>query len=224
MNKRSLGVILSYLLLCIVVLHSCNTQTTSQTGKPQALTIPAQQSGSATVLSARVEPRTNVTQQQYENALAKWYARAVLEYEITLIDSSAMGMGGKLRLHIKADSNEPRLVSYTDLNYDQPQIIPLETLTEDELDYLRGLSVEKMFRLLGMLFTGELANTSGLTVYYDVEFDPTLGYPIRVHSRAFPQGGAAVTDCCISYEVLSLRVLTSATSVPGMPRTGNRSP
>jgi len=164
---------------------------------------------------------TNITQTEYEQALAKWRARKVSEYEITLIDATRMDIGGKLRLRIKVESGEPRVVSYTDLNQERSQVVPLDTLSADEQDYLPQLSVERMFRLLGKLFTGEWANSYAYAARYEVGFDSVLGYPTYVHSWITEQG-LPINNGGIGFEVLSVQILKS--NVPGMPKTGNPGP
>lgn len=200
---------------------SSSTIQPVQTSSPSAQ---AQVQVSTALLSATTVASTiNITQQDYVNALARWQAQGVSEYEITLIDSSRMDIGGKMKLRIALDRGNPRLVEYTMLSQTRPQLVPLSTLSADELDHLRGLSVEAMFGVIGELFNG---NPPGLTrpnFDYDIAFDPELGYPTHVYSRLFnPQNGVFISECCISYEVLDLNVLQR--SVPGMPRTGNPEP
>jgi hypothetical protein len=162
----------------------------------------------------------NVTQQDYQDALTKWRAQGIREYEITLIDSTAMGKGGKLRLRIRVEGTGPRVMSYTDLNSYQPQVIPLESLGADDLAHLRDLSVEAMFSLIRDLFNGKRTNPTDPVSEYDIAFDATLGYPIHVYSRIVSRdGNLSPTECCISYEVVSLTIFESTT--PGMPKSGH---
>jgi hypothetical protein len=206
------------LLIGIILQQGCSSA--AQPDNVQSLGVPTQLQATATVLPKPDETVINFTQQEYENAVARWHAQNVLEYEITLIDSSRMVVGGKMRLRIRVDGGEPRLVEYARLSQDQPEIIPLDTLSTDDLEYLRGLSVEAMFDLLGRVFDGGLTAPSGPIFEYDVAFEPSLGYPTHVYSRIFSrEGGLSPTECCLSYEVLDLKIIRGIT--PGMPKSGN---
>ena len=83
---------------------------------------------------------------------------------------------GKVRLHIKIQNGEPQVVGYTNLNGKQPQVIPLNTLSSYDRDLLQALSVERLFQLAGSVFTNEAAVPAGYNVYYNIAFDPILGY------------------------------------------------
>ncbi|MGI8588648.1 MAG: hypothetical protein ACR2M0_13325 [Chloroflexia bacterium] len=235
MNKRCFGSVTVYLLFSAVLLQGCTTGTAlgAPTATPAALTVPTPLGTSPTATPSSAQPSatpeaqftpielTNITQAEYEQALAKWRARGVSEYEITLIDATRLDIGGKLRLRIKVENGEPRVVSYTDLNQGRSQVIPLDTLSADKRDYLPELSVERMFRLLGKLFTGEWANSYAYSAHYEVGFDPALGYPTYVHSWIVEKG-YRIYDAGIGFEVLSVHILKS--NVPGMPKTGNPDP
>lgn len=216
------------LFLVIALLGGCGAaeQQGSQTDLPLAQ-VPAAQEQPGDTPAAQPTParptlRINITQKEYDDALAKWRSHSVVEYEITLRDSTYMRIGGRLSLRIKVEQGEPTLVRYTDLSGDQPRIIPLEVVPSDELEFLRGRSVEGMFALLGMVLAGDDSNPRAFGNDYDVAFDPTLGYPLHVRSEAVAPGLGRATDCCISYNVLSLQIIKS--SAPGMPKTGRPSP
>jgi hypothetical protein len=162
----------------------------------------------------------NITEAEYENALSRWRARGIEEYEITLADSTRMAGGGKLRLRVRVENGEPILVSYADLNGEQPKAVPLDVLDAKELAFLRERSVEGMFGLIGEVFRGTYSDTGNVVNEYKIEFDKELGYPSRVHSRILlREGGITVTECCIYYDVIGVKILKSHT--PGMPRSGN---
>lgn len=215
-----------YLLLLVVLLCGCRSaaRESSQTGALQAQvpTVQEQTSNHPGRRAGPADPTLNITQQEYENALAKWQSYGVVEYEITFADSTYMGRGGNVKLRFKINRGKPTLVAYTDLNKDKPQVVPLTTLVKDDLEFLRGRSVEEMFRLIGMLFKEQPPTSLAFGNDYEVAFDSTLGYPLHVHSRVFTSQQTSVTDCCISYEVLSLRIIERST--PGMPKTGYLNP
>jgi hypothetical protein len=216
------------LLLVVALLGGCATaeQKGSRTDLPHAQVPPVQEQPDATSAAQPVpaDPTTkiNITQQEYADALAKWRLHAVVEYDITFQDSTYMLRGGKLKLRFKVEQSEPTLVRYTDLSGEQPRIIPLAGVPSDELEFLQGRSVEGMFALLGMVLAGDDSNPEAFGNEYDVAFDPALGYPLHVYSRAVAPGLGPVSDCCISYKVLSIQIIKS--SAPGMPKTGAPSP
>src|SRR5579859_1655267 len=165
---------------------------------------------------------TNITQAEYAQALARWRARGVSEYEITLIDHIGIDYAGKVRLRIQVVGGEPRVLGDTDLNGDRPRIIPVDTLSAYDQESLRSLSVEDQFRFLGrILFTDRPTLLPGTAAVYEVTFDPVLGYPTRVHSFA-AERRYIVPDSTNDYDVLSVHILQS--SAPGMPKTGHPGP
>jgi hypothetical protein len=203
--------------LCLVLLLACLYSGDKQTGVARSVPKQPGDSFSSQSESALV---INITETEYENALARWRARSIEEYEITLADSTRMAGGGRLRLRIRVDNGEPILVSYTDLNGEQPKAIPVETLDAEELAFLRERSVEGMFGLIGEVFTGTYSDTGNVVNEYEIEFDNELGYASRVHSRVLlREGGITVTECCIYYDVIGVKILR--TNTPGMPRSGN---
>jgi hypothetical protein len=199
--------------VALIVIGLALASVSEQTDSLRTLSVPVAQ-------PAPVEPCTNVTQAEYERALAKWRAREVLEYELT-VDSPAMGVGGRFRLHVLVENGHAMLVGITDQNPDEPVTLDLDTLSLDDLNFYRERTVEEMLRQIGKLFTGELLDPTSLyEECYNVEFEPTLGYPSLVRSGLSQRrGGPPVRDCCINYEVLNLRILRSG--LPGMPKSGN---
>lgn len=203
--------------LCLVLLFACLYSSDKQT--EVAISVPKQPGGS---FSSQSESALdiNITEEEYENALAKWRARGIEEYEITLIDATRMGGGGRFSLRVRVENGEPILVSYTDLNGEQPQSIPLDTLDADDLDFLRERSVEGSFGLIGAVFKQTFSDTGNVIHEYRIKFDKELGYPSGVHWRLLLRdGGLMPTECCIHYDVISVKILKSDT--PGMPRSGN---
>jgi hypothetical protein len=203
--------------LCLVLLFACLYSGDKQT--EVVISVPKQPEDA---FSSRSESALviNITEEEYETALAKWRARGVEEYEITIVDATRMGGGGRFSLHIRVENGEPILVSYTDLNGEQPQSIPLDTLDADDLAFLRERSVEGSFALIGGVFRQTFSDTGNVIHEYKIKFDKELGYPSGVHSRLLSrEGGLMPTECCIHYDVISVKILKSDT--PGMPRSGN---
>jgi hypothetical protein len=218
MNRLLFGATIAALLIVVSVQEGCNTAPQASVERP--LKVPTNIQVEATMSSTPIT--INITQQEYETALAQWQSHHIQDYEITLVDSSQMIIGGKMRLRFELNGAEPQLIEYIALGQDQPRDVPLDTLSADDKDHLQGLSVEEMFNLIGGLFSGKNAIPSSPASDYDIAFDPILGYPTHIYSRAFSPQGAPVTECCLSYEVLAVDILR--TSTPGMPRTGNSGP
>jgi hypothetical protein len=223
MRERFMKLAMIGLLPGLTIGYGCYAGAPSPAVLPVQIRAQVEPVASPTALPVPAQTVTNVTRQEYENARDLWLGQGVLVYEITLIDSTRMDYGGMLRLRFQMAGDEAKLISYTDLNGEQPEGSPLASLTGDEREYLEGLSVERMFRLLEKLFVEQPPHTGNLTYVYDVAFDPGLGYLTHVYSHAYlQQGGLAITECCLSYQVLSLRILQSVP--PGMPKAGNPGP
>ncbi|MDQ5823279.1 MAG: hypothetical protein M3441_03595 [Chloroflexota bacterium] len=227
MNRRLFSLISAlYLLLLVVVLPYAGSTPRSvdaRRGVSQAtlLTVQEQPSDDPVPQPEPVNPNVvfNVTQEEHENALARWRSHGVVEYELTVIDASYMTMGGKAQLHFKVEQGAPTLVSYTDLGGEQPRLIPLATLSSEEMEFWRIRSVEGMLEFIGVLLTEEPAYARLYGNDFDIAFHPTLGYTLYLDAYAvLPQGGRA-TDCCLHYQVLDLRIIKHTTT-PGMPDTG----
>ena len=180
MSRPLLG-LATCLLLCLAVLQSAPELTLHKT-----FAVSAQATTTSIAQPTPSLPQVNIARHEYDNALARWRARGVLEYEMTLVDSTYMGMGGNIRLRFWVKSGDAKLTSYTDLNGDQPRVIPLSTLSADDVDYLNSLSIESRFNLIESVFTGKIVNTPDYASYFDIAFDPILGYPTNIHSGSPP--------------------------------------
>ncbi len=226
MNTRLLGLGTLLFLLLVVVLPPATgmpVQVQSKGGMPQSHILTAQEKPGVDPVpqSTPAKPSIdiNVSQEEYQDALARWRAQDVVEYQITLVDSTYMAIGGEARLHFKVEQGHSSLISYTNLSGDQPEIFPVATLSSDELEFWQSRSVEGMFQLIGLVFRGESSSSQVYGDDYDVAFHPTLGYPLHVHSRVLPAHGLSPTECCIYYEVLHLKIIRYK-DTPGMPKTG----
>ncbi|MDQ2808393.1 MAG: hypothetical protein M3Z04_15980 [Chloroflexota bacterium] len=164
---------------------------------------------------------TNITQAEYMQALTKWQVRHISDYIITVEDAGGPASLGKVQLHIKIVNGESQVVGYVDLNGDQPKVIPMDTLSAYDRDLLQGLSVEQLFHLVGTVFTSKEMVPADYSIYYEIVFDPILGYPTYVSVGSFVKGVLA-NDSTGGYEVTGLQILKS--SAPGMSKTGHPSP
>lgn len=251
MSKRchKLGAI--HLLLTLVVLTSCTTASQKGTSSTVFVPTPPSSSratpisprvqdrnsslsttpavgatstppsSSPTAQLPSVASDTNITQAEFEQALLKWQAHRVSEYVIIVDAEAGPASPGKVRLHIKIQNGEPQIVGYTNLNGDQPQVIPMDKLSSYDRDFLQELSVERLFQLAGSVFTNAARVPAGYNIYYNITFDPTLGYPTLVATAGF-YNRVLIPDTASGYEVLNLQILKS--NAPGMPKTGHPGP
>jgi hypothetical protein len=160
----------------------------------------------------------NITQADYEQALAKWRSYGITEYEITIDDASGMVMVGKVRLRIKIVDGKPYIINYTDLNGTRPEKIDVDDYTREQLS---SLTVERQFDLIGTRLNNKISLSPGVGVHYTIRFDPFFGYPDQVDVIG-TFNGLIRNDGVSIYEVLSLRILKS--NLPGMPKTGHPDP
>src|SRR5262245_47815903 len=73
-------------------------------------------------------PRINITRAEYEQALAKWKAQKIEEYEITT-DTRAF-LGGIQTVHVSDYGNKMAQVF--------PQITPLRTMTDEDRQHFES--------------------------------------------------------------------------------------
>src|SRR5262245_45398354 len=81
-----------------VVLHACSPEAPvpTQTEIPYGSQVLIESAIAATPTTTPAAIIINITQRDFHAALKKWRALKVLEYEITILDSSRMDMGGNL--------------------------------------------------------------------------------------------------------------------------------
>jgi hypothetical protein len=125
-----------------------------------------------------IPPRINITRSEYEQALARWKAQKVEEYEIT-VDIRAY-FGGSHTLRVSDNGNKvEQLAPVAQEASDLPPVV---------MDYLKRNTVEAMFGQIGEVFadidsSGTPARTESEDVYMDqVRFDTVLGYPQHMKS------------------------------------------
>lgn len=122
------------------------------------------------------KPRINITRSQYEEALVKWKAQKVEEYDITV--EIMGGFGGTHTLHVSDYGNKVEQLA--------PVVRPASVLTADDIEYLKRDTVEGMFAEIDAALAGSnVADDSYLA--YKVSFDPDLGYPQQVSRQPVPQ-------------------------------------
>ena len=118
--------------------------------------------------------RINITRSEYEQALAKWQAQKVEEYEITT-DTRAFS-GGIQTLHVSDYGNKVEEVA--------PNAGPFNTLTAEEIKYLKEDTVEGLFAKIDaslkdseIFKTGAMRGGGDCYMVYQVTFHPYFGYP-----------------------------------------------
>lgn len=140
-------------------------------------------SGSTTVFATGIETTTpeptiarfayiNITRQQYEEALAKWRAQSITEYEI-VVDYYVFNRQymGEWTLHVETSGSETHVISASRGGEKEPNskvdFLTVEDMfreVEDKLDYVPDVSP----------YWDALAKSN---LYWEVSFDPRLGYP-----------------------------------------------
>lgn len=172
--------------------------------QPTEIPQPAQQAG------------INITQAQYDEALAKWRAAGVGEYEMVAEYQAFSLYAGTLTLRVEGGE----VVEV--INFERggrAAGTPIPDLTQ-----LNFLTVEALFEKVGEALAStpwEVSSESDIPLDYQVEFDSTLGYPTLVQITALPNpiSGAQVADVDTTTRVLSVKKL-GPSDAPGMPRSG----
>jgi hypothetical protein len=148
--------------------------------------------------------RINITRGEYEQALARWNAQKIEEYDITT-DTRAF-MGGTMTVHVSAFGNKVEELA--------PVARPLDTLTTDDIKYLKEDTVEGLFATIGDAFKdNEQIKTSAVPaseqfyMVYHVSFDPRLGYPNHIVGHATNDAGDYLYDSDRDETVTSLKII-----------------
>jgi hypothetical protein len=159
----------------------------------------------------------NITQAQYDEALAKWRAAGVSEYEMVAEYQAFALYAGTLTLRVKG-GEVVEVISFERGGRATGTPIP----NPGDLNFL---TVEALFERIGEALATRPwdigGSESGIPFDYQVEFDPTLGYPSLLQVVALPNpiSGAQIADADSTVRVLSVKKLGEVV-VPGMPRTG----
>jgi hypothetical protein len=152
---------------------------------------------SSPVATSILRPYINVTRQQYETALARWRSQGIREYSIKLqyivFNYQLMGTWDLL---IQTDGNKEKIVN---------------ALRNKETSPLAAdfLTVESMFETV----KNKLDYKSEAELYWEVSFDPALGYPSYIVWNTQP--GVQIADIQGSINVQGFEVLKRL--APGTP-------
>ncbi|HYO48593.1 MAG TPA: DUF6174 domain-containing protein [Chloroflexia bacterium] len=205
-------------VLPVLILAACGPAAT----QPSAPAVTQEPSPSVSVAQPTEIPQPaqqagiNITQAQYDEALAKWRASGVGEYEMVAEYQAFSLYAGTLTLRVKGGE----VVEV--INFERggrAAGTPIPDLTQ-----LKFLTVEALFEKIGEALAmrpWEVSSESDVPLDYKVEFDPTLGFPTLLQITALPNpiSGAQVADVDTTTRVLSVKKLGSS-DTPGMPRSG----
>ena len=220
--------------LTLLLLAACGTQPAGQvptqqpetTPSPMETTMPVPQEptpGAAEPTPA-LSPYANFSKEMYEAAIAKWRTAGVRRYRIRTNFQAFSALGGTWNLTVDSSAGPPTVVEYSsEAGGRNAGVTP-------QPQDLHMFTVEGMFERVGEIVTN--APPEGLmsvptpgsdfSMYYQVLFDPTLGYPttIEQHPNTGPIPQIADADSVLQVE--KLEVLEPG--APGMPLTGEPKP
>jgi len=147
-------------------------------------------------------PPIDITRADYEQALAKWRAQKVEEYQITT--EMRAFMGGVRTLTVKDKGNSIVILEPT----------PVRTPEPDSFEYVKGDTIEGMFYEIDamldnaqVIHSPAMMSTGGFYMAYHVEFDPTIGYPRFMSGHPVTEPGVVVYDADWAKVVTELKVL-----------------
>jgi hypothetical protein len=153
----------------------------------------------------------NITRQQYEEALAKWQAADVEEYEITVAHFGMFSSINKLRV----TDHGTKVTVLEDSMSAWGGTPPPITKSEDPD------SVEGMFAYVeGIIENNTESHVNAAMekdhyyIAHEVELDPDLGYPVRISYFAVTAPFTSVFDANGSQIVAELRILKRAQPRP----------
>jgi hypothetical protein len=149
---------------------------------------------------------TNITQAQFDEALSRWRAQGVEEYELKIGYSAYSPLMGWWDLRVRASGDVSEVITYTRVGSldaptgglgaqgEMPTAGPgIEALKTD----LQWLTIEGQFAQIKALLDDPTSSRFEWAGYYVVTFDPTMGYPasVRTVNGSEPQewGAASVT-------------------------------
>ena len=175
----------------------------TQTPQPTIILIPSPQ---ATVA---ITGTINFTRQQYDEALKKWRAMQVREYELVVRFEAFSPFAGTWNLHVL--EGVPEIISYMNM----PGTPTTPTVGGDALKFL---AVDDRFALVeDRLARAESNSLSSIDRQSDflVTFDSTYGYPALVEVKAKPNASLSDIDSSVSVE--SLKIIRHGTPVALTP-------
>jgi hypothetical protein len=149
-------------------------------------------------------PAINITRQQYEEALAKWQASGVDEYEIT--KSTITPWGGTTSVHVSDHGKTIHNLRPDDSSWLEP----------DESDTVEGMFKE-VDELLRRAAETDIATAMAKDGSYDafaVEFDPDLGYPVSIAGYAVTAPGHTVFDGSSYTTVKEVKIIKKSQWTP----------
>lgn len=181
MNKRLAALPLFCLLLAALIFAGCDS------GTP------------ATPTEAPETPGINITQADYDAALAKWKALNVQEYNI-VVDYSAFALtAGTWDLNVTHSAIKPNSFQRGGTPTPPPAV-------DNQALFL--LTVDGLFNEVSRALQSQQSDETYL-FRYEIQFDPDKGYPTHFSARNVPNPttGNQVADADFSIIVKSLTVV-----------------
>jgi hypothetical protein len=149
-------------------------------------------------------PPINISRNEYEQALAKWKAQKIEEYEITT-DTMALA-GGARTLHVSDHGNKIEQL--------YPKLLSASASTPEDFEYLKKDTVEGMFAQVNhMLSESNAFNavasyfTRDFYMAYQVTFDMDLGYPQAVSGWPITKTDYYISDAGWATRVTNLKII-----------------
>lgn len=181
-----------------------STSTPTETPQPTFVSVPGPQP------TTLVKKDLAEAKQKYDEALAKWNAQNVLEYDIVARNNSTAPFAGVWTLHVSG--NQIDVLSFSKLDVITPTTPP-DFMVGDALKFM---TVEGLFASIDARLTSAAYGAAlEARVDYLATFDPDLGYPISVEIRPKPTNKGQ--DLASSTKVEKLTIIKRATPVPVPP-------
>jgi hypothetical protein len=167
--------------------------------------------GTTSPVPTPTPPVINITRQQYEEALAKWRAAGIEEYEVTVAIYAYPGGTNTLRV---GDHGKKILIL-------QPSPTPAITPDPQYPEYLQEYTIEGMFAeiddALKSVATADIDTAltkDGFYTAYSVEFDPDLGYPVQISTASITAPNVVISDGFSVQTVKELRLVKRSAPTP----------
>src|SRR6266446_3897969 len=150
-------------------------------------------------------PDINISRKQYDEASTTWRTQGVQEYEM-IVDYQLFNpaLRGLWRLLVHSEGGVDKIAGYSRIDSQ----LSIYGFADD----LNSLTVADSFYMVQNMISSQ-PNESGFGYpkYYIVQFDPVLGYPVRLESHPRSR---YVFDQDWSVTVKSLKILKRKTPVP----------
>lgn len=131
------------------------------------------------------ESPLNITRKDYDEALAKWHASAIEEYQITI---NTLGFaGGSRTLRVSDQGAKIAIIATGEMPSPNPDPETIRSIREYTVDGMFA-SVKNLLDDGKVIQSGATMNTRSSSIAYKVEFDPDLGFPVRIDVPRYDHG------------------------------------